>query len=253
MKIGLLLICTGELYWPFARQLIESARVHFLPGRQVDYLLWSDMPSGESYGANKIFPTEHTGWPYPTLMRYHLFLQEEETLKQYDQLFYCDIDMLFVSPVGDEILGDGLTAAEHPMYHLRPGLKFPLEPNPLSAAYVKTPQFYFAGGFQGGQASEFIKAMRAMKGTIDKDFAINYIARWNDESHWNRYLFDTPPRRVLSPAYVYPDSLINEYYIPIWGEAFQPKIITLTKKFTVSKEGGEAVKKTIADFKPLQQ
>lgn len=252
MKIGLLLICTGEGYWPYATQLIESARVHFLPGKKVDFLLWSDMPPEQGYGVNKIFPTEHTHWPYPTLMRYHLFLQQDEILKDYDYLFYCDIDMVFANPVGEEVLGPGLTAAEHPMYHFRPGLRFPLEPNPLSAAYIKVPPFYYAGGFQGGQGSEFLKAMRAMTRQIDADFAINYIARWNDESHWNKYLFDNPPARTLGPDYIYPDSLIKEYYEPIWGQAFVPKLITLTKKFSTSKEGGAAVAQAISDLKPLQ-
>ena len=47
---------------------------------------------------------------------------------------------------------------------------------------------------------------------------------------------------VLSPSYVYPDSLIKEYYEPIWGKSLLPKIITLTKPFTLSKEGGEHIK-----------
>lgn len=210
------------------------------------------MPSDVSYGTNYLFPTEHTGWPYPTLMRYHLFLQQEELLSTYDYLFYCDIDMLFANTVGDEIIGNGLTAAEHPMYHLRPSFKFPLEPNPLSAAYIKVPQHYFAGGFQGGRAADFIKAMWAMKRSIDKDFSINYLARWNDESHWNRYLFENPPAIILDPSYVYPDSLIKDYYEPIWGQSFVPRLITLTKKFSTSKEGGDAVKQVTAAFKPLQ-
>lgn len=239
MKIGLILICTGELYWPFAKDLIESARKHFLPGQEVDYILWSDMPPEVNYGTHLI-PTEQTAWPYPTLMRYHLFLQEEERLSQYDYIFYCDIDMFFVDTVGDEILGDGITAAEHPMYHLRPGLQFPLEPNPLSTAYIKVPTHYFAGGFQGGRAKDFIQAMWSMKRSIDQDFSINYLARWNDESHWNKYLFDNPPTIVLSPSYVYPDSMIDGYYKKIWGCDFHPRLVTLTKKFTTSKEGGDA-------------
>lgn len=190
-----------------------------------------------------IFETEAAQWPMPTLLRYNLFLQQEEKLKDYDYIFYCDIDMVFNNYVGDEVLGEGLTAALHPMYALRQNYVAPFEPNPKSAAYVLFHNTYYAGGFQGGKSAEFIKAMKEMRRTIDLDFEKNnYIARWNDESHLNKYLRDNPPSITLSPAYIYPDSLINEYYIKLWGRNYSPKIITLTKKFSVSKEGGDAVR-----------
>ena len=190
-----------------------------------------------------IFETEAVQWPMPTLFRYNLFLQQEEKLKDYDYIFYCDIDMMFVNYVGDEILGEGITAALHPMYALRNTFIAPYEPNPNSSAYIPFYNTYFAGGFQGGKSTDFIKAMKEMRRTIDLDFEKNnYIARWNDESHWNKYLKDNPPSVVLSPAYIYPDSLIQEYYIKVWGRNYSPKIITLTKKFTTSKEGADAIK-----------
>lgn len=193
---------------------------------------------------NNIIATEAAIWPLPTLMRYSLFLQQEEKLKEYDYIFYMDADMRVVDTIGDEILGEGLTAACHPGYYIRDTIKAPLEPNPESAAYVHVPKYYFAGGLQGGKSADFIKAMRVMKIAVDTDFRKNYMARWNDESHWNHYLLTNPPSVVLSPAYIYPDSLIKELYEPIiWGQVLVPKIITVTKPFTISKAGGDAVKK----------
>lgn len=243
-KVAFVWICLNAPYWTFAKDMIEGAKTFFLPGHDVDYFLWSDMPDSINYGAT-VFPTEPVEWPLPTLMRYSLFLQQEEILAKYDYIFYCDVDMKFVNVVGDEILGEGLTGALHPMYARRKELEFPLEPNPESQAYIDTPKHYFAGGFQGGKSDAFIKAMKVMKRSIDADFSKNYIARWNDESHWNRYLWDNPPSVILSPSYVYPDSLVDEYYKKIWGQDYQPKLITLTKKFTTNKEGGEAVKQMI--------
>lgn len=198
-----------------------------------------------------VFPIEPVGWPMPTLMRYHLYLQQEENLKEYDYIFHCDVDMLFVNVVGDEILGQGLTAAQHPMYALSKEMWPPYEPNPESTAYIKRPgmvindegrprfmPLYFAGGFQGGKSELFIQAMKAMRKTIDADFAKNYIAIWNDETHWNRYLFENlkPERdKILTPSYIYPDSLIKEYYEPRWGQSYQPKLVTLTKKHTLKQ------------------
>ena len=207
----------------------------------------------------KVFPTEPIEWPMPTLMRYHLFLQQEEELKNFDYIFYIDADMRITDWIGEEILGDGLTAAVHPMYYLRQNYLPPYEPNLESSAYIPRPgrimeengkkrfePLYFAGGFQGGKTEDFIKAMKEMRKTVDDDFSRNYIAIWNDETHWNKYLFGTSPKVVLNPSYIYPDSLAADYYVKLWGRNFSPKIMTLTKQFSTNKEGGQAVQQMMA-------
>lgn len=255
-KVALISICLNEPYWQYQRAMLESARKFFLPGHEVDFLVWSDM-STPDYEAT-IFKTEPYTWPLPTLFRYSLFLQQEEKLREYDYVFYVDSDMLFVSPVKDEILGDGLTAAQHPMYALRREYSHPFEANPESTAYIpatgritekngkkRFEHLYAAGGFQGGRTEEWITAMKVMKENIDKDFTRNYISVWNDESHWNRYLFDNPPSVVLSPSYVYPDSLNKNYYQRVWGRNYVPKLITITKSFSLTKEGGQALQQIL--------
>jgi hypothetical protein len=256
-KIGLMFVCINPPYWQYAEPVIQGVKNLFLPGHDVEIMCWSDMPNypetkDVDYGVT-VFPTESVEWPYPTLMRYHLFLQQEEYLKKFDYLFYLDLDMRVVNIVGDEILGDGLTMAQHPMYATQQPFWYPYEPNEKSSAYIKQPgrvmedngkkmfqPLYAAGGFQGGKTDQFIDAMKAMKKSIDYDMDRSYIARWNDESHWNKYLFENPPSVVLDPAYVYPDSMIDEYYVKVWGRNYSPKIITLTKPFTTSAEGGAA-------------
>lgn len=208
-----------------------------------------------------IFPTESIEWPHPTLMRYHLFLQQEEALKEYDYIYYMDADMRVVDTVGEEILGQGLTMAEHPMYATRKEYVPPYEPNNVSTAFIPRlgcvvtneenkqwfKPLYAAGGFQGGTSSEFITAMKVMKENIDKDFNNNYIAIWNDESHWNKYLSEYKGHlTVLSPSYVYPDSLIEEYYNKVWGTTYKPRIITITKKFSVSKANAKDLQKRLS-------
>lgn len=246
---GLVIKGDGQKYWMevVGQTVFPRAEVLNIADTLLSATWTTDM-------GTTMFDVDSMEWPYPTLMRYHYFLEQEEYLKKFDYLFYIDLDMRVVNVVGDEILGKGLTAAQHPMYALSPNLWYPYEPNPESSAYIKTPgrltigdkgkpvfqPLYAAGGLQGGTTEEFIKAMRWMKQSTDKDFTKNYIARWNDESHWNRYLFDNPPDVVLSPAYVHPDSMVAEYYNKIWGRSYTPRIITLTKPFTTSKEGGAA-------------
>lgn len=211
-----------------------------------------------------IIPTDPQPWPMPTLIRYHLFLQQEEKLKEYDYVYYLDVDMQFCNVVGDEIFGN-IMAAQHPMYALRKQYFPPYEPNPESSSYIPRPgkiavedgkprfvPLYFAGGFQGGKSDYFIKAMKDMTEMIDQDLMKNYIPIWNDESVWNKYLFNNEPDVVLTPSYIYPDSLIKEYYEPLWGCSYTPKIKTLTKWFNLSKQGGDNIQKVIKETKNLQ-
>lgn len=221
--------------------------------------------SEKMFGAT-IFPTESMSWPLPTLFRYNLFLEQENILKDYDYIFYCDVDMKFVGVVGDEILGQGLTAAQHPMYALRKEYWPPYEPNEMSTSFIKRPgrvitdngkprfmPLYFAGGFQGGKSEMFIASMKRMRDNIQKDYRRGYIPIWNDETQWNYELFENPPDVVLTPAYIYPDSLIKEYYEPLWGCSYSPRLMTLTKKFSTSSEGGAAVNKMLQETKSLQK
>ncbi len=206
-------------------------------------------------------------WPMPTLMRYHLMLQQEEKLKEYDYIFYTDVDMLFVSPVGDEILGNRLTGVQQPMYAVRKEWMPPYEPNPQSTSYIPRPgklanengkprfiPLYLAGGFQGGKSEPWIEAMKVMRKKIDDDMSkINYIPVWNDESVWNSYMFENPNDEdiILTPSYTYPDSLQKEYFLPMWGKDYLPKLVTLTKRFTLSSAGGSHVAKTAEELKGL--
>src|SRR3990167_5939326 len=255
-KVAILTVCLNKEYHQYLSPMIESAKKFLLKGSEIEFLVFSDLPPKTDLGKGvTIFPTEPMGWPAPTLCRYNLFLEQAEKLREYDWVFYCDADMLFVSRVSEEILGEGLTAAQHPMYALAQEYIPPYEPNPKSTAYIprvgrlvekdgkkKFQPFYFAGGFQGGRPEDFIKAMKVMKKNIDSDLSKGYISIWNDESHWNKYLFKNPPAVVLSPSYIYPDSLIKAYYqTKIWGRSYVPKLITLTKKFSMSREGGVAL------------
>jgi histo-blood group ABO system transferase len=254
-RVAVVMICLNEPYWQYVRPCIDSLRKFFLKGHEIDFILWTDMPKekGDELGV-KIIPTEPFSWPLPTLHRYSLFLREEKFLEEYDYIFYCDADMLAVSRIGNEVLGD-LVAAQHPMYAVRRDYQPPYEPNEKSTAYIprigrvvgkKFEQLYFAGGFQGGRSDVFIKAMKTMKERIDEDFSKNnYIAIWNDESHWNKYCFENPPNIVLSPSYIYPDSLINHYYRKVWGRNYVPKLMTITKPFSLTKQGGQNINKML--------
>ncbi len=251
-KVAVVMISLNTPYWQYVKPCIDSLKKFFLKGHSIDFLLWSDMPKDYDSGATKVIPTESFDWPIPTLMRYHLFLREEKLLEEYDYILYCDADMRAVSRIGDEVLGD-LVAAQHPMYAIRKDYIPPYEGYSKSTSYIprvgrvveekgkkRFQPLYLAGGFQGGRSDIFINAMKEMKKMVDTDFTENnHIPIWNDESVWNAYLLKNPPTVVLNPSYIYPDSLVRPYYMKVWGRNFVPKLMTITKKFSMNKEGGQ--------------
>lgn len=264
-KVALVFVCVNTNYWPYLTQVMDDCEKFFLKNHNVDVFMWTDMP-GDIGLRGTVVPLEGAQWPLPTLMRYHFFLQKEEELSKYDYIFYLDSDMRVVAPITEEIMGEGLTMAEHPMYSLSPLYVPPYEPNTASTAHIKRfgiiiddkgkPRFkplYAAGGFQGGKAKPFIEAMKVMKKNIDEDLLkLNYMAIWNDESHWNKYLADEykGALTVLSPSYVYPDSL-QEYYERVWGCKYEPKIVTLTKPFTLKKLTNQ--ERALLGLPPIQE
>ena len=268
MKIAVMIIATNHQYWQYICPLLKSADRFLLPNHEVEYFIftdWDDMTEKDFGSTRKIhiIPVADVGYPFATLMRFHIFLREEDALKDYDYLIYCDVDMLFVDTVGDEVLSLGITATRHPGYAFphkdhwdkeKNGVGGeiyfpPFEPNPESTAYVPYPKLYFCGGFQVGKTDIFLDAMASIKRNIDIDFDNNYIARWHDESHWNKYLLDHPPTKVLSPAYCYPVvyptpekppyNLTIPYYKKIWLCDYEPKLLCLSKPHTLSKQGGK--------------
>lgn len=225
--IGLLLIATGEKYWGYADALIRSARV-YLPSHQS--LLWTDKPGRST--ANWVFRKNALGHPEETLRRYHTFLEYKKLLSCYDYLFYCDVDMRFVAPVREEeILADGITATLHPGYVGTTGTP---ERRPKSRAVIShmANNKYFCGGFNGGTTKAFLDMAETIKSRVDADAIENITAIWHDESHLNRYLYDNPPAKILTPEFCYPD-VNTSFYTDKWTEAglglVRPKLFALEK------------------------
>lgn len=234
MNIGLLLIATNK-YDTYIGPLLESANQYFLKGHVVTYFIFTD--TSRDLTKEYIFePTreynivqfykEHEPWPLPTLNRYHTFISQEEILRKQDYLFYADIDMLFLDDIEDEVLSDRV-ATIHPGFPLG---ATSVESNEKSTAYIPhgTNEYYFAGGFNGGTSSEFLKMSTTIANNIDIDALGNIIAIWHDESHINRYLLDNEPTKILHPGYCYPDPE-SEFPQYEWLESQPKKLMALAK------------------------
>ncbi len=195
MNIAMAVIATGK-YNVFLKPLIDSIVKFFLKSHKITIFTFGDKDC--------TFYMKHKPFPYPTLMRYHQFNKQKDILKTFDYIFYSDVDMLFCKDVGSEILGDGLTACIHPYSGSR-NFKNTFELNKESTAYSEDIETYCCGGFQGGTSKSFLKMSQEIADNIDKDLDRGIIARWHDETHYNKYLTEVKPSLILNRDYCTPE------------------------------------------------
>jgi histo-blood group ABO system transferase len=217
MTIGLLLISTGK-YHQFVQPLLDSARKYFMANHQVTYFLFTDSDKWKDEGDVVTIFKKHEPFPGPTLKRYETFYTNRALFDKADYLFYCDVDMLFVAGIGDEILSDR-TATLHPGFLGGRGTP-EIRKESLACVHPNEDMVYFTGAFNGGAKKEFIKMSELLAENIQKDLDNRIIAIWHDESHLNRYLIDHPPSKILPASYCYPEK---------WDLPFEKKIIALDK------------------------
>lgn len=229
MKIALLNIATNK-YSLFLNTLYKSADSYFFPEENVDYILFTNNDVNIN-SKNKIIkiPIEHKPWPYMTLYRYKFFTIASDILKEYDYLYYCDVDMLFVNKIEKDIISD-LVGTLHGGFYDKPKYNWTYETNPYSTAYIKRGDgdHYYCGGFNGGSSQEFLKMSKTIDQNISADEKKNIIAKWHDESHLNKYFYDNKPTKVLSAEYCWPDTNPKNN---------NAKIIALTKDNNAFKYG----------------
>lgn len=232
-KVGLLIMATGS-YVEFVPRLIESAQKYFLPGHDVTFFVFT---TGDLPPQANIVKIEQAqlGWPYDTMLRFHVYYNNKEQFAAMDYLYALDADMVFVDTVGDEILGD-LVGTLQPNYLFDPK---PYETNPLSTAAIGRGEgnYYFAGAFYGGKREQFTRLLQTIKTNIDIDLARGVIASVNDESHLNRYFIDNPPSKVLNASYCHFES---------WHSPYPKKIVAFDKP-----DHGKSKKRTMRAFDPL--
>lgn len=198
MKIGVLVIAT-RFYKDWLPQFRESVEENFFPDDDVRIFSYTDDDDG-------FMRISSYGFPDATLARYSLFEKSAPSLKEMDYLFYMDVDMRVVKPVGHEMLPggrhDGLTVVKHAGFGFNEGT---WETNPRSQAYSPIHQpIYFAGGLQGGRTDEFLAMSVELATKIEIDRSRGVQAIWHDESHLNCYMANKNPL-VLPSEYCYPE------------------------------------------------
>lgn len=238
--VGLIVVCTGR-YGIFLQPLVDSIEKWFFCGLPIDIYLLSDVDykiSASNRISMKHFFVPSMKFPFPTLFRYKWITKYAQDITSAN-VFYIDVDMLFVNIVDEEILPTNgeLVAVFHPGFYSSKGWG-DHGTHHLSTAFVAPSERhdYYCGGFQGGGRDAYIEASALMDKNIDADMDmaenIGYkhnggiLAKWNDESHWNKYL-KTHPFKSLSPEYCMVEEVELRHK---WGiDNLTPRLLALKK------------------------
>ena len=257
MQIGIVTIATGK-YSVYIPELIESCETLFLCDHDRKYFIYTDCDIeslGPFKGSDKIIKIhqEKLGWPYDSMLRFHMFEVFKNILLGVDYIFFMNANMKVVSTVDDSILPSenecGIVATIHPGYYkIYKNKKYPYDSNSKSEFYVPEEKRnrYFQGCFNGGRSSNFLEMCEILKSKMDIDLYNNIIPLWHDESALNWYLANKDPL-ILEPLYAYPEYLGNDtdsiseikesdpHYCIIDDLKSGPKIIQRNK----DREGGK--------------
>ncbi|XP_047439291.1 globoside alpha-1,3-N-acetylgalactosaminyltransferase 1-like isoform X2 [Mugil cephalus] len=217
IHIGLLTVVVGT-YAHFVRRFISSAEMYFLDGQIVTYYILTDNPRtldppldlGPGRQMTVVPVAELPGWNRLALRRMALVADVIRDIgEEVEYIFCADVDLEFVAPVGEEILGD-LVATLHAELFGRPRNAFPYEFEEASSACVEEDEgdYYYTSELYGGLVSEMYKLARACSMLILQDQTKGITAIGLEESYLNRYLIDHRPTCVLSPEYSWWDSAL---------------------------------------------
>jgi hypothetical protein len=225
--IGIFYICTGK-YNIFWERFYHSSEQYFCPGMKKHYFIFTDSEINPK-GANiTIIEQKKLGWPFDTLMRFHMFNRIKEQALTCDYLFFFNANMVFLKKVtAKQILPneqEELIGVKHPFYYGGTD-GAPFETNELSHAYTdfNKAKSYIAGGLSGGLAKSYMDMAEEIAHNIDEDQKNGIIAVWHDESHINAYFSKHHHFKIIDPGYIVPESRLKTF-------PFKPYLVVLDKE-----------------------
>jgi hypothetical protein len=216
MRIAILYVALGryELFWP---EFVASCRRHFCPEEDRHWYVFTDSAAIAPASDLTLLHQDFLGWPFSSLYRYHMFRRIRDEIAGADQVVFFNANAVMLGPITPtEFFGEAasiqLVAGRHPGCHQPSGFVYPFESRPCSSAYVEHGCDYFQGCINAGRGEAFAHMVDELCMAIDSDLARGLVARWHDESHWNRYVLDLQARQpeavhVLESNYLYPTDL----------------------------------------------
>jgi len=199
MNIAILYIGTGN-YSIFWKDFYESSEKYFLPSKTKHYFVFTDTEINQSSQNITTIFKKCEGFPNDSLFRFKMFLSIKESLKQFDYIYFFNSNMLFLELISENFLPkknsqeNGLIGVLHPGHFSKNHFWYPYDRNKSSKAYipyVKNKKYnYFMGGVNGGLSNDYLRLIETCANNIEEDLKYNYIAKYHDESHINKYFFE---------------------------------------------------------------
>lgn len=236
MKVAIIFIGTGKYldYLPLWYEKIED---NFLPETEKIVFVFTDGQL-EDHPQNIIVNyLEHKEWPYVSLERFKTILSVEGELEKYDYLIFMDADTLVVDKIfPNDIFDDEkyLIGVHHPCHYLQmpPHNQYPgaFETNERSTSAIDDEDdtsIYYQACVWGGKIPNVLDMIKVLHKNIQMDLDNDIIAKWDDESHLNKYFCSHKTMvNTLSPSYAYPEVFSSSC-------TFEPKIVHLAKDNSV--------------------
>ncbi|XP_073496957.1 histo-blood group ABO system transferase-like isoform X2 [Phyllobates terribilis] len=215
-------VCIGltvfaiKKYTIFVPTFIETAEKYFMVGHKVNYYVFTDrisdipiMELAEGRRLRVLRVPAYQRWQDVSMRRMEMLrdYSHQQFRGQVDYLVCVDVDMRFSDEVGVEILSD-LFGTLHPGMYGTTREHYTYERNPQSEAYIPLDEgdFYYAGGYFGGNIEEIYKLTNFCHNAMMADKDKNIEAVWHDESYLNKYFLYHKPTKVLSPEYLWDNS-----------------------------------------------
>ncbi len=195
-KLAVVTVATGKYYDLFFRDLEQSIVTKLAPGCDIKIYCFTDH-QGPAGPATELCPARHYGWPFDTLLRFHLMSGILDRLMTHDFILYMDSDMTVQGALAPDILGANLVAVAHPGFFHNPRAAT-YEIDRAESAFVPLHQRknYVQGCLWGAKPFYLKNLILTLTGKIDRDLA------GADSSLARRILPQLVFRRTQIPAAV---------------------------------------------------
>ena len=205
-------------YVRFLRDFLETAERHYFVGSNVRlrYYVFTDQPDkvpsvemgvGRELLIRSVPARDRWQDISAGRMKYIQALIESELLGHADYIFCLDVDDKFHAHWGTETLGQ-LVAVLHPWFYTTKRESFTYERSSASTAYMAPDEgdYYYQAAVFGGELGPVHHLVSTCFHNWELDKLRGIEAVWQDESHFNRYLWLHKPSKVLSPEYLWQDA-----------------------------------------------
>ncbi|XP_075762760.1 alpha-1,3-galactosyltransferase 2 [Pelodiscus sinensis] len=217
LTIGLTVFAVGRYLEKYLEQFLETAEEHFMVGWRVIYYVFTDRPGavprlglapGRQLQTRMV--ENQKRWQDISMMRMHWLSQALDTAicREVQYVFCMDVDQFFIGAFGPEALAESV-ALLHSYFYRWTRSYVPYDRNPRSAAFLGPGEgdFYYHAAVFGGLCPRVKNLTESCFQAVLQDKRQGVEARWQEESHLNKYFWQHKPAKILSPEYCWDQAI----------------------------------------------